>query len=69
MIVGASYANPGGKPGAGKSYIVFGKTDSSAIDLSVIANTNNPTGGFVINGGINGTTVGFTKHNIRFTCT
>jgi hypothetical protein len=37
LIVGASYANPSGKPGAGKSYIVFGKTDSSAIDLSVIA--------------------------------
>jgi hypothetical protein len=35
--VGASYADPSGKPGAGKSYIVFGKADSSAIDLSVIA--------------------------------
>jgi hypothetical protein len=35
MIVGASYADPSGKPGAGKSYIVFGKADSSAIDLSV----------------------------------
>ncbi|VVM17633.1 RTX toxins and related Ca2+-binding proteins [uncultured Gammaproteobacteria bacterium] len=51
LIVGASYADPSGKPGAGKSYIVFGKADSSAIDLSVIANANNPTGGFVINGG------------------
>jgi hypothetical protein len=30
-------SNPSGKPGAGKSYIVFGKADSSAIDLSVIA--------------------------------
>jgi hypothetical protein len=30
---------------------VFGKADSSAIDLSVIADANNPTGGFVINGG------------------
>jgi hypothetical protein len=36
---------------SGKSYVVFGKADSSAIDLSVIANANNPTGGFVINGG------------------
>jgi hypothetical protein len=44
LIVGASYADPSGKPGAGKSYIVFGKADSSAIDLSVIANANNPTG-------------------------
>ncbi|WP_241502527.1 integrin alpha, partial [Bathymodiolus azoricus thioautotrophic gill symbiont] len=51
LIVGASYADPSGKPGAGKSYIVFGKADSSAIDLSVIANASNPLGGFVINGG------------------
>jgi hypothetical protein len=29
---------------------VFGKTNSSAINLSAIANANNPTGGFVING-------------------
>jgi hypothetical protein len=29
LIVGASYADPSGKPGAGKSYIVFGKADSS----------------------------------------
>ena len=35
---------------AGKSYVVFGKANNSAIDLSVIADTNNPTGGFVING-------------------
>jgi hypothetical protein len=41
LIVGASYADPSGKPGAGKSYIVFGKADSSAIDLSVIANESN----------------------------
>jgi hypothetical protein len=30
--------------------VVFGKADSSAIDLSVIADANNPLGGFVING-------------------
>jgi hypothetical protein len=29
---------------------VFGKSDSSAINLSVIADANNPLGGFVING-------------------
>jgi hypothetical protein len=29
---------------------VFGKTNSSAINLSVIADASNPTGGFVING-------------------
>jgi hypothetical protein len=63
LIVGASYADPSGKPGAGKSYIVFGKADSSAIDLSVIqrvACISNSTQ-------INSTAVGFTKHNIRFT--
>jgi hypothetical protein len=29
---------------------VFGKANNSAINLSDIANANNPTGGFVING-------------------
>jgi hypothetical protein len=47
--------DPSGKPGAGKSYIVFGKANSSAINLSAIADASNPT-------------VSFTKHNIRFTC-
>jgi hypothetical protein len=67
----------------GKSYVVFGKANSSAINLSAIADASNPTGGFVIDGEaaadwsvacisngtqINGTAVGFAKHNIRFTC-
>jgi hypothetical protein len=71
---------------------VFGKANSSAINLSAIADASNPLGGFVIHGEtagdfslaidnkspcrvacisnhtqINGATVGFTKHNIRFT--
>jgi hypothetical protein len=75
----------------GKAYVVFGKQDGTAIDLSAIAAG---IGGFLINSEtmsddrgsfgpsvscagdvngdgleINGTTVGFTKHNIRFTCT
>jgi hypothetical protein len=29
---------------AGKSYVVFGKANSSAIDLSTIADVSNPTG-------------------------
>ena len=33
-----------------RSYVVFGKANSSAIDLSAIADASNPTGGFVING-------------------
>ncbi|WP_202763490.1 integrin alpha, partial [Bathymodiolus thermophilus thioautotrophic gill symbiont] len=47
LIVGAFYADPNNKSDAGKSYVVFGKTDKDAVDLSVIAAG---TGGFVING-------------------
>jgi hypothetical protein len=39
---------------AGKSYVVFGKINSSAINLSAIADANNPTGGFVMNGEVTG---------------
>ncbi|VVM27590.1 Flagellar hook-length control protein FliK [uncultured Gammaproteobacteria bacterium] len=37
----------GAKSGAGKSYVIFGKQDNTAINLSAIAAG---TGGFVING-------------------
>jgi hypothetical protein len=47
LIVGAKLADPDSKSNAGKSYVVFGKTDSTAINLSAIASG---TGGFVING-------------------
>ena len=50
LIVGAYGADPSGKSYAGKSYVVFGKANSSAINLSAIADASNPTGGFVING-------------------
>ena len=50
LIVGADKASLTGKSKAGKSYVVFGKVGSSAIDLSTIADAKNPTGGFVING-------------------
>jgi hypothetical protein len=53
LIVGAH----GAKSGAGKSYVIFGKQDNTAINLSAIAAG---TGGFV--------GVLFAKHNIRFTC-
>jgi hypothetical protein len=33
-----------------KSYVVFGKANGSIINLSTIADVNNSTGGFVING-------------------
>ena len=50
LIVGANGADPSNKSNAGKSYVVFGKANSSAINLSAIADASNPTGGFVING-------------------
>jgi hypothetical protein len=47
LIVGAFNANLSDKSSAGKSYVVFGKKDSTAIELFAIANG---TGGFVITG-------------------
>ncbi|CAB5497941.1 hypothetical protein THERMOS_751 [Bathymodiolus thermophilus thioautotrophic gill symbiont] len=47
LIVGAYKADPAGKSKAGKSFVVFGTTDTTAINLSTIAAG---TGGFVING-------------------
>jgi hypothetical protein len=37
LIVGAYGADPSGKINAGKSYVIFGKKDSTAIELSAIA--------------------------------
>jgi hypothetical protein len=50
LIVSGYQADPSGKSSAGKSYVVSGKANSSAINLSAIANASNLTGGFVING-------------------
>ena len=36
LIVGAFRADSSGKSDAGKSYVIFGKKDSTAIDLSAI---------------------------------
>ncbi|CAB5501215.1 hypothetical protein formerly called flagellar hook-length control protein FliK, partial [Bathymodiolus thermophilus thioautotrophic gill symbiont] len=47
LIVGAYFADPANKSEAGKSYVIFGKTDETSVDLSKIASG---TGGFVING-------------------
>jgi flagellin-like hook-associated protein FlgL len=47
VIVGAPSADPNGNSAAGESYVVFGKTDTDAVELSNIASG---TGGFVING-------------------
>jgi hypothetical protein len=47
LIVGAPYSAPAAGTNAGRSYVVFGKTSGSNIDLSALAAG---TGGFVING-------------------
>jgi hypothetical protein len=47
LIIGAHKAAPGGRAFAGKSYVVFGKTNASPVELSTVAGGN---GGFVING-------------------
>jgi hypothetical protein len=45
LIVGVDQAYVNGKQRVGKSYVVFGKIDSTAINQSAIVNG---TGGFVI---------------------
>ncbi|MCX7246552.1 MAG: VCBS repeat-containing protein, partial [Burkholderiales bacterium] len=47
LIVGANSSDPTGAVDGGRSYVVFGKTADTAINLSAIAAG---TGGFVING-------------------
>ncbi len=47
VIVGAGRADPGGNFQAGESYVVFGKADTTPVDLADVAAG---TGGFVING-------------------
>jgi hypothetical protein len=37
LIIGAVYADANGGSNAGKSYVVFGKQDNTAINLSAIA--------------------------------
>src|SRR5688572_24890577 len=47
LIVGANQSDPAAGNDAGRSYVVFGKTGTSSIDLSAVAEG---TGGFVVNG-------------------
>ncbi|MDP2902113.1 MAG: DUF4347 domain-containing protein [Methylovulum sp.] len=49
VIVGAYQSDPSTGTDAGRSYVVFGKANNTAVDLSTIAGAT-PTGGFVING-------------------
>jgi predicted RNA-binding protein with TRAM domain len=47
LIIGANTSDPNGLSSAGRSYVVFGKTTNTSIDLSAVAAG---TGGFVVNG-------------------
>ncbi|MEI2578507.1 integrin alpha, partial [Scytonema sp. PRP1] len=47
LIIGARFADPGGRNNAGKSYVVFGKGSAAPVELSQVATG---VGGFVING-------------------
>ncbi len=47
VIVGAFFADPAGSSLAGESYVVFGKADGTAVNLSTVAGGS---GGFIING-------------------
>jgi hypothetical protein len=49
VIVGARGDDPNGNSYSGASFVVFGKTDGSAVELSAIEENSN-AGGFVING-------------------
>jgi Ca2+-binding RTX toxin-like protein len=55
LIVGAKNADPNGINNAGASYVVFGKTGGTPVNLSAIASG---TGGFVINGAESGSRSG-----------
>ena len=47
LIVGARFSDPSAGSDAGRTYVVFGQTGTTAINLSAVAASN---GGFVING-------------------
>ena len=48
VIVGASFADPNGNPGAGESYVFFGQNGGGSASFDL--NTLNGTNGFVLNG-------------------
>ncbi len=47
LLLSAPNADPSGRDNAGRSYVVFGKTDNTTVSLSAVAAGQ---GGFVING-------------------
>ena len=50
LIIGNHNDDPNGID-SGASFVVFGKTDGAAVELSAIASSSTPDG-FVINGGV-----------------
>ena len=56
LIVGARFGDPATGAGAGRSYVIFGRTGGSAVQLSAVAAGS---GGFVINGQSVGDASGF----------
>ncbi|WP_146183355.1 FG-GAP repeat protein, partial [Limnohabitans sp. JirII-29] len=56
LLVGAPYSDPSNGSNAGRSYVVWGSTATSAINLSAVTAG---TGGFVINGQANGDNSGY----------
>jgi hypothetical protein len=59
LIVGAYRDDPNGNSDSGASFVVFGKTDGSAVALSALELTTGGIGGFVINGVSGGDYSGF----------
>ena len=57
LLVGSFYSDPGGNVNAGRSYVVFGGANLSAMNVSAIALTNS-TGGYVIRGESSGDMAG-----------
>jgi hypothetical protein len=47
LVVGVRQADPAGRADAGRTYVVFGRTDAALIDLSAVAGGS---GGFAIDG-------------------
>ena len=56
LIIGANLSSPGGVGTAGRSYVVFGKANTTAVDLAAVATG---TGGFSITGGSAGERTGY----------
>ena len=56
LIVGAPFSNVLGRLDTGRSFVVFGKTDAQAVNLSAVAAGS---GGFMITGETSGTKMGW----------